>query len=641
MKPVSPQALRLSLPFAVFCSVFLVACGNAPQRPQALMQGDYSATREYVTALIRHEMARNDVVGASIALVDDQRVVWSEGFGHADLEAGERVSITTPFRLGSIAKVMTAGLAMQMAERGELSLDAPLAEQLPGFSVRSRFAESGPITPRNIMNHHSGLPSNRLGGMMGARPMPIASLVPAMRDEYVAYPADYVFSYSNLGVTLLGAAMETRQQRPFDMLLRDRLFAPLGMRHARISSMPLYKEYRRGQAVDSLALRDLPSGGLVASADDMSRFMRMLFGGGQLDGARVLNEDSLAEMWRVQNGGNALDFGLKVGLGWMLSGFDIPGAGLVASHGGTLLDSHSLMIVLPEHKLGVVVMANSAESMGMVKQVASETLRLALETKSGVRPALDRPRFAIAPARAIDLSEQQTMFDTLVGLARVAGDSESLDAKIMGHTLELKPDVDGQFSLRYKLFGLFPVSLAALDDVRVSLARVEQLDLLVGHFEGHSRLLGQRLQAERIPQSFLEQLGEYEVVGEAEGLLPSRLSLLHEDGLLVGEASFKQFPDLQLRIAMQPLSEDELLIAGMGTGKRETIRVVERQGERRLLFSGLELRRKDAPVPARQSTRLGRLDRLEFGENRQHSSLDMPTRLPEAGRLQRGDDLGG
>jgi CubicO group peptidase (beta-lactamase class C family) len=474
-------------------------------------------------------MARNDVVGASIALVDDQRVVWSEGFGHADLEAGERVSITTPFRLGSIAKVMTASLAMQMAERGELSLDAPLAEQLPGFSVRSRFAESGPITPRNIMSHHSGLPSNRLGGMMGARPMPIASLVPAMRDEYVAYPADYVFSYSNLGVTLLGAAMETRQGRPFDMLLRNRLFAPLGMRHARISSMPLYKEYRRGQAVDSLALRDLPSGGLVASADDMSRFMRMLFGGGQLDGARVLSEDSLAEMWRVQNADNALDFGLKVGLGWMLSGIDIPGAGLVASHGGTLLDSHSLMIVLPEHKLGVVVMANSAEAMGMVKQVASETLRLALETKSGVRPAL-RPRFATAPARAIDLSDQQATFDTMVGLAKVDGDSESLDAKIMGHTLELKPDVDGQFSLRYKLFGLFPVSLAALDDVRVSTARWINWICWSGISTDIRACWASACRPSGFRRAFLDQLGEYEVVGKRRACCQASCSLRHEDG---------------------------------------------------------------------------------------------------------------
>lgn len=76
MKSVSSQALRLSLPFVMLCSVILAACSSAPQRPQALAQGDYSATREYIGAQIRHEMAQNNVVGASIALVDDQQVVW-------------------------------------------------------------------------------------------------------------------------------------------------------------------------------------------------------------------------------------------------------------------------------------------------------------------------------------------------------------------------------------------------------------------------------------------------------------------------------------------------------------------------------------------------------------------------------------
>jgi hypothetical protein len=323
----------------------------------------------------------------------------------------------------------------------------------------------------------------------------------------------------------------------------------------------------------------------------------------------------------------------------MLSGFDIPGAGLIASHGGTLLDSHSMMIVLPEHKLGVVVMANSGEAQGMVKQVATETLRLALETKTGLR-AEARTRFAAA-AQPIAPGVQQATFDTLVGLARVEGDSDSLDARIMGHTLELKPDAGDQFSLRYKLFGLFPVSLAALDDVRISTAKVDQLELLVGHFDGHSRLLGQRLHATPIPPVFLEQLGEYEIAGQPGGLVPSKLFLRLEDGLLVGEAAFSEFPDMLMRIAMQPLSDSELLIAGMGTGKRETVKLVEKDGERRLLFSGLELRRKGPPALARPASNLGRLDRLEFGENRQHSCLDMPVRIPETDRLQRGDDLGG
>jgi hypothetical protein len=299
------------------------------------------------------------------------------------------------------------------------------------------------------------------------------------------------------------------------------------------------------------------------------------------------------------------------------------------------------MIVLPEHKLGVVVMANSAEAMGMIKQAATEALRMALETKTGLRPAALARFASTAPApapQAVEPGERHAMFDTMVGLARVDGDSESLDARIMGHTLALKPETDGQFSLRYKLFGLFPVSLAELDDVRISTAQVDRLELLVGHFDGHSRLLGQRLQAERIPQSFLDQLGEYELVGQADGLVPSRLFLRHEDGLLVGEATFRQFPDIQLRIALQPLSDNALLIAGMGTGKRETVRVVEKDGERRMLYSGLEMRRKETAPATRHASRPVQLERPDFGGNRQHSSLDLPAHRPDT---ERNDDLGG
>lgn len=122
MKSVSHSAVRFTCSIALLCSLLLTACGSAPQRPPSLTRGDYSTMREYIGALIRHQMARNDVVGAAIALVDDQQVVWAEGFGHADLENDVPATTATPFRLGSIAKVMTASLAMQMAERGELDL---------------------------------------------------------------------------------------------------------------------------------------------------------------------------------------------------------------------------------------------------------------------------------------------------------------------------------------------------------------------------------------------------------------------------------------------------------------------------------------------------------------------------------------
>ena len=65
-------------------TVFIVGCSGAPTRPESVGRGDYAKVAEYVSKRIRHEMKRRDVTGLSIALVDDQRVVWAAGFGYAD-----------------------------------------------------------------------------------------------------------------------------------------------------------------------------------------------------------------------------------------------------------------------------------------------------------------------------------------------------------------------------------------------------------------------------------------------------------------------------------------------------------------------------------------------------------------------------
>jgi CubicO group peptidase (beta-lactamase class C family) len=619
--------------------LWLTGCASVPPQPRISTPGDFAPLREHIAGMIRQEMAANDVVGAAVVLVDDQEVVWAEGFGYANPESGVPVEVDTPFRLGSIAKVMTASLAMRMAERGEIDLDAPLADILPAFSVRTRFPGTGPITPRNILSHHSGLPANRFAGMLGTSPAPIASLVPAMREEYVAYPPDYVFSYSNLAVTLLGAALESRCGQSFDTLMRRELFLPLGMRDTRIDGRPAFGEFRDGQPVQAMRLRDLPSGGLVSTARDMGRYLRMLFGGGQLEGRRVLRQDSLDEMWRVQNPGNALDFDLRVGLGWMLSGMDIATRGPVASHGGTLLDSHSMMIVLPEHKLGVVVMTNSSGGVRMVADVASAALNLALRVKGVPAPAMRADLTAgQAPPRLAGAT-----FDTLVGLARVHGEGDILEADVLGHTLELRPTEAGHYRLRYKLFGLIPISLGVLDNIRLDTHRQGERELLIGHFGDYTRLLGQRLRPAPIPADLLDAVGDYEVAGDPGGLAPDSLALRLEDGWLVGEVRFSRFPGLVLRNALEVVSEHELVVAGLGTGKGETIRLVGEGASRHLLFSGYALRRKqgEGVTPASAHSGSEGLDRLVLGQDGQGAALGMPAGTGEAARLQGAYDLGG
>ena len=351
--------------FSAILVITLGACAIPPKKPLDTSRGDYTYTKEYMTWMIKHEMDDADVTGLSIALVDDQQVVWAQGFGYADKQADLKATADTVYHLGSIAKVFTATAAMQLADQGKLDIDQPLQKYLPEFSIKSRFGSTANITPRNIMTHHSGLPCNWVRGMSERHPEPFTDVVTAVQNEYVAFPPDYVFSYSNLGVTLLGAAIGKVSGQPYASYMDAHLLRPLAMVHSEFAPHIPGKSYNKGREIEAIPLRDLPSGGLNSSANDMSNFMRMVFADGEYEGKRIIQPDTLHEMFKVQNSKVPLDFDFKMGLGWMLSGLDVPGAGTVASHGGTTLNYHTAMVVLPEHKLGVVVLSNSVTAQAI------------------------------------------------------------------------------------------------------------------------------------------------------------------------------------------------------------------------------------------------------------------------------------
>ena len=389
-------------------AVCVAGCSGAPTRPESVGRGDYAKVAEYVSALARHEMKKRDVTGLSIALVDGQRVVWAAGFGYADKAGNVPASPETIYRAASISKLFTATAAMQLVERGTMDIDRPLGDYLPGFSIRTRFADAAPITPRSIMTHHSGLPSDYLKGMWTRDPEPFTRVADRVKDEYAANPPGAVYSYSNLGVTLLGDAIGKVAGRDFASHVRDALLLPLGMTRSSFSTSvdrsPLAaKGYRKGKEAEDPPLRDVPAGGLNTSVLDLSRFVRMVLAGGKAGDRQIITPDTLAEMLRPQNAGVPLDLDFRVGLGWMLGGLgdiDLRDSGPVAYHAGATPLFHGQMIVLPERSLGVVVLANSDTSGPVVRKVAAEALKLALEAKTGRRPPeREKPGRARAPFR--------------------------------------------------------------------------------------------------------------------------------------------------------------------------------------------------------------------------------------------------
>lgn len=526
----------------------LAACSTAPRPPTTLAREDYAAVRQHVEALIRHEMRVQDVTGLSIALVDDQRIVWAFGAGWADQAAQRPADAHTLYRMGSVSKLFTDLAALQLVEQGRLRLDAPLPEVLPGFRLRSAF-DGGAPTLRQLMTHHAGLPRDHAAGMWfdAAQSAPtLAARVAALDGSEAAYPPGQLFSYSNIGLTLLGAVVERAAGQPFEALLREQVLTPLGMTRASFSAAPsadaaMSKAYRKGHPIAEPALADVPAGGLNASVTDLARLIQAVFAGGR---PVLRSPATLQEMLRPQNAAVALDQGFQIGLGWLLStlgGEPLEGAGPVAHHAGATVAFRSQLVLLPAHKLGVIVAANSSTAGPVVNRVAQRTLALALQAKAGIVQAdpaaesLPQPVAWTTPARR----RFEGDYTTLAGLVRVrsAGEAEDagLRAEVGGHSLDLLPLPDGSLRLRLRLLGLLPLSLGELDRLTLRLVTVDGRDLLVARIGAQSMRVGQRLAAPRPLSPALTALaGSWEPeLQPGEYAFVERMTVAQEQGRLV------------------------------------------------------------------------------------------------------------
>jgi len=582
-------------------SLLLSACTSAPPRPTSITHNDYTFTETYVKNLIQYEMKKNAVTGLSIALVDDQRIVWSEGFGYADQENKIPASAGTLYRVGSISKLFTDTAAMQLAEQGRLDIDQPLHNYLPGFSIKTHFQNTPEITPRMLMTHHSGLPRDRLKGFMTPHPAPFTELAADIREDYAAYPPNLIFSYSNLGITLLGNAIQNQSGIPFAEHMRQSVLAPLGMTNSSFdtglsTSLLMAKGYQGLEPAIDPPLRDIPAGGLNSSVSDMSHFISMMFAGGTYGDHRILKAETINEMLRPQNTDVPLDFNFRVGLGWMLSTLGVStleNAGTVAHHSGGTLLFRSQMYILPEHKLGVVVLSNSSTSGQMVDHIASETLSLALQAKTGIlQPEHSKPLADDKPLSAETEQDYVGNYTSMLGFARVYKHKDGLRVNAAGRDFDLIRGTDGLLRLDYSLFGIFHINLGSLGDIGLSRRTVNGRDLLVARVGSQEMLVGQRIPSYPNPGAWQRYLGEYELTNSNDDYqFTNHMRLMEERGILLVETTPTGAKGEKIHTPLLPISDSEgLLLGSLGDGG-DTVRIVKINGEERLMSSGYLLKK--------------------------------------------------
>lgn len=584
----------------VMIAALLSACAIKPSRPSELAEGDYGAVKEYLQKRIPYDMRKHKVMGVSIALVDDQQLVWAQGFGYADRAADKTASPQTVYRLGSISKLFTAMAAMQLQEREQFDIDARIQHYLPEFSMRSHDDATRAITARQLMTHHSGLPTDIYKGMW--TDAALEDVPHILREEYLAYPPDFNLCYSNIGVSLLGLALAKTVQREFADWMRETVLQPLGMTHSsfipRADLRGLYtRAYRDGKPMPDESLRDLPAGGLHANVLDVSRFVQMILAEGRTETGRLLQPESVREMLRAQNGAVELDLDQRIGLAWMLSGAGFEYAGGAAFHGGGTLYQHSQLIVVPQHKLGVVVLSNSSEGRALVDSVARDALQLAIQAKTGLTPPeATSPRWARHPPPAQDIERFRGHYATMLGLTRIEAQGEKLRARVAGADFDILPRADGDYGVRLRLFGWLPANPKELRRVKLRRAAIAGREVLVVNEGELDVVFGERLEREPIPAAWQARLGDYDILDpDEQGIQFEEVALREVDGFLVLEYRMPQFAKVIFQLPLRAVSDRHAIVAGLGRSRGDTLRVEGDADAERLRLYGFRLAHRPPP----------------------------------------------
>ncbi|MDD4735485.1 MAG: M20/M25/M40 family metallo-hydrolase, partial [Kiritimatiellae bacterium] len=351
------------------------------------------------TAMITNMMSACDVPACGVVLVDENHVVWVDGFGLADPLTGRAADADTVYGVASVSKTFGAAAIMQMVEHYGLDLDASVTNAVAEFSIRQRFTNNV-ITPRTILTHHSGIPGDMLNGDYTFVPDTDyrARLLEELAYEYTCQPTNFSWAYNNAGFTLLGSIVENLSGIPFMEYMQSNVLAVCGMTNSSFDmTWPAFSnrmarpwigtnEYgiRSGAYPWEYCNAEI-AGGLFSTPRDMGRYLKMMLADGLGENGRVMSTDSVAEMMTQQDVGWPLDI-YEQGLCWVLSDpqWDMDYAGKLAWHDGSSAFYNGKAQVLFDQGLAGYVVCNSTLNGDLPAAALQVLLQAAVEDKTGI-----------------------------------------------------------------------------------------------------------------------------------------------------------------------------------------------------------------------------------------------------------------
>ncbi|MBN2335172.1 serine hydrolase [Candidatus Bathyarchaeota archaeon] len=324
-------------------------------------------------------MGESGVVGLSVATIKDGQVNYKRGFGFRDYDKGTSADPDTLYCIGSVTKTFTALAVLQLSERGLLSLDDPI-DRYVEFNAEPM---GEPILVRHLLSHSSGLPSlgyaeATLGAVTGtyeawfpiSSPRDLLVFMDGAEDWVLAKPGQR-HAYLNEGYIMLGSIIEEVSGQGYSDYVTENILEPLGMLRSTYLEEDVDADgdvatpYVTNSEGEKEATRYpygqmISDGGLMSTAVEMARYLRMLMNGGELDGRRIAEAETIREAMAPKiktveepydgEGQHYYGYGLRIKSGFL--GHDL------IHHSGSVYGSSGYMGFIPGERVGVVVLAN-------------------------------------------------------------------------------------------------------------------------------------------------------------------------------------------------------------------------------------------------------------------------------------------
>lgn len=318
---------------------------------------------------VQTKLEANELAGMTIVVVKDSEVLFSKGYGYANVEQQIPVDPeTTLFRIGSATKLFTWTAVMQLAEQGKIDLDSDINSYLD-FNIPATYAE--PITMRHLLSHTAGF-EDRNFGLWATSPETLMCNGDWLKTNIPArvQPASTFMAYSNYGASLAGYIVARVSGMPHSDYVKQNILQPLDMTHSS-AQQPLPEDLAAGMANGYQLengrftpqpfelLHIAPAGGMSATATDMARFMMAHLGNGRYHNTQILNNATAQQMHSQLFTHHDQQTGIAYGF------FEKEQRGQrIIWHGGDTLYFHSQLALLPDANIGFFASCNNAECAG-------------------------------------------------------------------------------------------------------------------------------------------------------------------------------------------------------------------------------------------------------------------------------------